>query len=331
MQNNTKKLIIIFLLLITFSICAICIRVGSEQQASKTCLSGGYLKQAAEITGTEIFDESLSRQTISIINKKRSNRNEIFFRPSRLSAINSNFLDFESFSQTFADGNIPASLMDTPVNTIINYFSVLQQASNLTEKKSGGSGDVGYSKVPYPIAYSFLSESNKKSMPYNEYLTSFEGIGHINLLNILPIITKTENEYKYFIELEILEGSSVGVTTFNYYTGELILTKTNELFYIDSLYLIPEDFFFAAYHGWIHNAEMYVEIVYGNWCGLVMKQYAPEQNDYKKKIIVDGVDKRKYMFEFAKLVNGTDLLINSLVKEDGNWIPVEIEVNRQNS
>jgi hypothetical protein len=168
-------------------------------------------------------------------------------------------------------------------------------------------------------------------MSYDEYLTSFEGIGHINLIKVIPIITVDANKYKYFIELEILEGSSVSVTTFNYYTGELELIKVNGLYYIDSLSLTPEDFFCAAYHGWAHNAESYVEIVYGNWCGLIKKQYSPEQDDYKKNIIVDGTDDQKYMFEFAKLTNGTDLLINSQIKKDDTWVPVEINVEQQNS
>lgn len=328
MQNNTKRLIIISLLLMTFSIVAICIRVSDQEKSAHNCISGGYLRQADKSTDTSIYDSSLSRQTLSVINKKMSNLNETFFRPSKIVAINNNFPDIKSFTETFSNDTVPSSLINSPENTIINYFSVLQQASNLTENKNGGYGSVGFSKTPYPIAYKFLSENYKKSMTYNEYLTSFEGIGHINLLKVLPIITNNTKEYKYFIELEILEGSDVGVTTFNYYTGELILTKTNGLFYIDSLYLIPEDFFFAAYHGWAHNAELYVEMVYGNKCGLIMKQYAPEQDDYKKKIIVDGVDNKKYMFEFAKLTNGTDLLINTLVKEDNNWVPVEINQDK---
>lgn len=329
MQNKTMRLIIISLLLMSFSIAAICLRVSNQSEYSQHCIVGGYIKQASKSNDIDIYESSLSRQTISIISKKMSDKNETFFRPSRLPAINNNFPDINSFSQTFVNGTIPPSLIDNPEKAIINYFSVLQQASNLTENKNGGCGNVGYSKTPYPAAYSFLSQNNKKSMPYDEYLDSFEGIGHINLLKIIPIINNNKDEYKYFIELEILEGSNVGVTTFNYYTGELILTKLKDLFYIDSLFLIPEDFFYAAYHGWVHNAELYVEIIYGNWCGLIMKQYAPEQDEYQKKIIIDGVDNKKYMFEFAKLTNGTDILVNSLVNEGNNWIPVEIEVKRQ--
>jgi len=328
MQNTTKRMIAISLLIITFAITAICARVGTQEESPQNYIFGGLINKNSKSQDISLYDSSLSRQTISVINESISNLNESYFRPSKLKTLNNNFMDFNTFSKPFINGSMPPSLMDSPQNSIINYFSVLQQASNLTEIKSGGCGTIGYAQEPYPIAYTFLSESNKKSMPYDEYLTSFEGIGHINLIKMLPVITDEIDRCKYFIELEILEGSSVGATTFNYYTGELDLIKVNGLYYIDSLSLTPEDFFCAAYHGWAHNAESYVEIVYGNWCGLIMKQYAPQQDDYKKNIIVDGTDNEKYMFEFAKLTNGTDLLISSLIKINENWVPVAIDVDK---
>jgi hypothetical protein len=304
-------------------------RVKNQEELSKNYMFGGLISKISKDENIDLAASSLSRQAISIINESMSNLNETFFRPSKLKALNTNFIDFKSFSQTFTNGNVPPALMDSPQNSAINYFSVLQQAANLTENKTGGCGTIGYALEPYPIAYNFLSESNKKSMPYDEYLTSFEGIGHINLIKMIPIITQDTDQYRYFIELEILEGSNMGVTTFNYYTGELNLINVKELYYIDSLSLTPEDFFCAAYHGWAHNAESYVETVYGNWYGLIMKQYSPQQDEFKKNIIVDGVDNKKYMFEFAKLTNGTDLLINTLIKSNDSWIPVDIDRDKQ--
>ncbi|MHB8064745.1 MAG: hypothetical protein ACYDG2_19295 [Ruminiclostridium sp.] len=328
MRNRTLRIIIISLFLFTFAIGAISMRVRNQEELSRNYIFGGLINNTSKDIDINLTSESLSRQTISIINESMSNLTETFFRPSKLEVLNNNFMDFRIFSQTFINSTVPPTLMDSPQNTAINYFSVLQQAANLTESKAGGCGTIGYAQAPYPIAYGFLSEGNKKSMNYDEYQTSFEGIGHINLIKIIPIISQETDKYKYFIELEILEGSSVGVTTFNYYTGELDLIKVNGLYYIDSLSLTPEDFFYAAYHGWAHNAESYVETVYGNWCGLIMKQYSPQQDDYKKNIIVDGVDNKKYMFEFAKLTNGTDLLINTLIKSNDSWIPVDIDVDK---
>ncbi len=328
MRILTKRLLIIMIFLLAFFITAICLRVGKQDNVSYSNVIGAKLVNTAKDENIDLAAESLSRQTIQIMNKKKLNLNEVYFRPSALKALNSNFMDSDSFRKNFPDGNIPNELISTPEKSVINYFSVLQQASNLTEEKKGGCGTVGYGLDPFPIAYSFLSDNNKQSMNYEEFVKSFEGIGHINLIKLLPIKVDKPNITSYFIELEILEGSSVGVTTFNYYTGELEVLGINDRYYIDSLTLSPEDFFCAAYHGWAHNAESYVETVYGNWCGLILKQYPADTDDYSKKILVDGVDDKKYMFEFARLTNGTDLLINSLVKEGRKWLPVEIDVEK---
>lgn len=328
MRILTKRLLIISIFLLAFFIGAICLRVGKQESDHKNYVLGGIFTERKQDESIDLAASSLSRQTIQIMNKRMSNLNETYFRPSNLKALNSNFMNFETFSESFKDGKIPPEFLNTPEKAAINYFSVLQQASNLTQEKNGGCGTVGYGLEPFPVAYSFLSENNKSSMNYDVFLKSFEGIGHINLIKLLPITVDSKDAKKFFLELEILEGSSIGVTTFNYYTGELDVIMVNNLYYIDALTLTPEDFFCAAYHGWAHNAESYVETVYGNWCGLIMKQYAPEQDDYIKKIIVDGVDNEKYMFEFAKLTNGTDLLINSLVKKKGDWVPVQIDIEK---
>ncbi len=328
MKIITKRLLIISLILLAFFITAICLRVGNEDTGQRNYVIGGSYTKKAQDKKIDLAASGLSRQTIQIMNKRMSNLNETYFRPSNLKALNSCFMEHDYFLESFKDGKIPLELINTPENSVINYFSVLQQASLLTEEKNGGCGTVGYGLEPFPIAYSFLSENNKNSMNYEEFVKSFAGIGHINLIKLLPIKIESKDVNKYFLELEFLEGSSVGVTTFNYYTGEIDVIKVNNSYYIDALTLSPEDFFCAAYHGWAHNAESYVETVYGNWCGLIMKQYTPEQDEYRKKIFVDGVDEKKYMFEFAKLTNGTDLLINSLVKIKGEWIPVQIDIEK---
>ncbi len=328
MKIITKRILIISVFLLAFFILAICLRFNSQGNSEKSYVIGGTISEIQEDVNLDLAETSLSRQTIQIMNKRMSDLNETYFRPSKLKAINNNFMEYETFRDVFKGGTAPAETINSPEKAVINYFSVLQQASNLTAEKNGGSGSVGYALEPFPAAYSFLSENNKSTMSYEEFVKSFEGIGHINLVKLIPIITDIPDRSKYFLELEILEGSSIGATTFNYYTGEMDVVKVNGLYYIDLLMLSPEDFFSAAYHGWANNAESYVETVYGNWCGLIMKQYPPQQDDYKKKIAVDGVDDQKYMFEFAKLTNGTDLLINSLVKKDGNWIPAEIDIEK---
>jgi len=328
MKILTKRILIISIILLAFFIGAICLRVGNQESSHNNYVLGGLLMAEQPAVNIDLAATGLSRQTIQVMNKRMSDLNETYFRPSNLKSLNSNFMDHDTFMSSFKAESVPVKLMASPEASVINYFSVLQQASNLTEDKNGGCGTVGYGLEPFPIAYAFLSENNKKSMSYDEFVQSFEGIGHINLIKLLPMAAPSQDMSRFFLELEILEGSSVGVTTFNYYTGELDVIKVNGLYYVDSLTLSPEDFFCAAYHGWAHNAESYVETVYGNWCGLIMRQYAPEQDEYRKKIIIDGVDERKYMFEFAKLTNGTDLLINTSVKNKSKWVPVQIDVEK---
>lgn len=323
-----RPLIIISILLLVFFISAICLRIDEQSKHLEKSVIGGLVSQAPKDVNIDLAESSLSRQTIQIINKQKLDLNEIYFRPSKQKAINSKFMDGDDFSKTFEDGKISSEFLKMPADTAINYFSVLQQAANIPEGKNVGCGSIGYGLEPFPIAYAFLTDNNKKSMTYDEFLKSFEGIGHINLLKLIPLADDSSGLVRYFIELEILESNDFGGTTFNYYTGVLDIAKVKNLYYVDALTLSPEDFFCAAYHGWAHNAESYVETVYGNWCGLIMKQYAADEDDYMKKIIIDGVDKKKYMFEFAKLTNGTDILINTLLKDKDKWVPFEIDVEK---
>lgn len=327
MRNIKKLLIVISIFILIFCIIAICIRVDEDNKNSGWRIIGGSINHNSDIMDIEISDSNLSRKTISVINKRMEDLNEIYFRPSKLKALNNVFMDLNNFNETFQSGSVPPALLDDPENAVLNYFSVLQQASNLTEAKTGGCGTIGYEKSPYPIAYDFFTENYKKLISYKEYITSFEGIGHINLIKLLPVISKESDKHKYFVELEILEGSNTGATAFNYYTGQLDLIKEKGMYHIDSFSLTPEDFFCAAYHGWAHDAELFVETVYGNWCGLIMKQYSPQTDELRKNIVIDGTDGNKYMFEFARLTNGTDLIINTFVKNNDNWLPVEINID----
>ena len=71
-----------------------------------------------------------------------------------------------------------------------------------------------------------------------------------------------------------------------------------------------------------------MDTVYGKWCNLIKKQYAPKQDDFKKEIYVDGNDGKKYLFVFARLTNGTDVQISTLVKQGSKYVPVVIDVEK---
>ncbi len=327
--NQKTIILVVGIIAVVFCIYAICTRfeTGESDKKPQITRAGAYQGSNFSAIYNKIINDDYSKDAITSNKYRVTNINEIYFRPSHLKVLNNDFLSLDSFEDAFKGGSIPRKHTNTPEDTIISYFSVLQQASNLTEAKSGGCGTVGYALLPYPIAYNFLSPVYKKDYDYDTYLKSFEGIGHINVVNLLPVYTDN-NTAVYYLELELLEGSPDNSTAFYYYFGSIKLSNNNGIWQIDSLEIAPEDFFCAPYHGWAHVAETFVDTVFGKWCNMIKKQYSPKMDDYKKTIAIDGNDGKKYMFEFARLTNGTDLLINTYVKNGQNWVPVYIDIEK---
>ena len=236
-----------------------------------------------------------------------------YFRPSCRTILNDRINDF-SFFQPYAGKAyyeiiLQDLLMDTPENTIIHYFSVIREAANLAPKQMGGCGTVGNAKLAFPIAYNFFTKVYQNKVSYKEYLNSFRGIGHTNLIefNKLPVQNGTET-IPYFIELETIEGSSKDLTYFAYSYGYVYLHKEENGSKIEDLILFGEDFLCAAYHLWQHDAEAVVDIEYGNWCKLVKKRWPTKQEGFVKKIDFVGNDGNDSRFVFFQLTNDTDIL-----------------------
>lgn len=249
--------------------------------------------------------------------------NEKYFRPSKLDSINT--VDFDAFilekqSDDPEKITLPKPFTDTPSNTIINFFSVLREANQGASMKVG-CGTVGLEALPYPFSYAFLSSALKEQLPYDSFLKLFENIYHINLIKMtyLPDMEPSDHSYLFLIEFETIEGEC-----FCYYYGYLEVIFENDTYLINSLSFDKEDFFCAPYHGWQHNAELAVEIMYHNWCNLILKQYPTQQEEYIKRIMVDGTDGNQYLFVFFTLTNGTDIEIGQYKKENNEWIKVTI-------
>jgi hypothetical protein len=263
--------------------------------------------------------------------------NERFFRPSSLPALNTRNFSSKFYSYIYgseSDPNkviLPKHLTTSPENAILNYFSILREAENLTRLKTADWGTVGMAKVPYPAAYSFISEDYKKVLSYVDYLKSFKDVGHISLIKMKELLKDKShpNWFKYFIELETIEGSSNGNTSFSYYFGFLYLNKENDSYKISSIDLTRENYLCAPYHGWEYMAERTVDIRYGDWCKLIKKRLPTEQMGYVKNVYVLGTDNRSYKFEFFQLTNGIDIEIEQYVKEsNGKWIPIDIDTDK---
>ncbi|PEA54059.1 hypothetical protein CON64_15795 [Bacillus pseudomycoides] len=262
---------------------------------------------------------------------QREENIEKYFRPSCFAVLNNrfNYQFFDPFIDKKYDQIVLSpSLMNSPENTIIHYFSALREAENLTKNKKGGCGTVGLSKIPYPVAYNFFTSQYQKRVPYNSYFRSFEGIGHINLIKLEPLHRdkKYPKATRYFFEMETIEGSAKEGTYFAYYYGYIYIEKEGNSYKIADIELYGEDFLCAAYHFWQHNAEEVVDTKFGNWCKLVKERLPTKQEGYTKQIDVIGTDGNKYRFVFFQLTNDTDILAMQYKKNTkGQWEFIEID------
>lgn len=174
------------------------------------------------------------------IDSRKVNDTE-YFRPSKLPILNDKEVetDFlrEYNKKEHSEIILPQSLLENPYDNLINFFSILREAANSVKGKVTGCGTLGYSKLPYPIAYEFLSSDYQEELSYEEFLALFENILHLNLikLNEIPQDETCSNGLRYFIEFETIEGSEKGVGYFAYYYGYICLTKIDEVYKISDI------------------------------------------------------------------------------------------------
>ncbi|MDM5326966.1 hypothetical protein [Neobacillus sp. CF12] len=233
-----------------------------------------------------------------------------YFRPSCLKALNLRFENWEFFSPFSEKAQdqikLPLELTRTPEDTIINYFSVLREAENISRRSCG---TVGQARTPFPIAYNFFSQEYKNKVSYDKYFNSFAGIGHTSLIKLFRV-PDGKKGIKYFYEIETIEGfKDKKAEYFGYSYGFIQLVYEKEGFRISNLSKYEEDFLCAPYHGWDHNGEDVVGIKYGTWCKLIQLLYPTVKNGYVKYIYFHGNDGADYCFIFVTLTNGTDVEI----------------------
>lgn len=303
-----------------------------------TILALIYFDKLSSHTSKLVMGSALHRQELMVdprISIPTNSDLEAYTRPSKLPILNTRTYSFEFNYQGDGDhpvipenAQIPVEYFKSPDETIINYFSILRDAENLTKEKMGGCGTVGASKYPFPIAYNFFTPEYQKQVNYQQYLKSYEGIAHTSLikLRLLPPDLIHPKDIRYFVELETIEGSDKGVTYFAYYYGYIYIQKQEEKFLISDLQLYGEDFLCAPLHGWYHNAEANVSIRYGNWCKMIDQQYPTKQEGYVKRIYFKGTDGSDYMIEFMHLTNDTDVEAAQYKKaDDGAWYTIYLK------
>lgn len=250
---------------------------------------------------------------------------ERFLRPSSEKAMDKKYV-FDKGGE-----RLPKSF-STAGELVRAYFDILSDASNLVDKK-GGCGSVGHGESPYPAAYELLSESLKQNLPYEKFLKSFEGIGHINLLKFVeaPMVKAEETICpKFFVEIETIEGSDTGGKTyFAYYYGYVTAIQEGEKGWkIYKIELNGEDFLCHAYHGWWHDAGTIVDMVYKQRCGVIDKIIGVEEDRYFRNVLAKGKDGKQYRFMFVRITNGADVELRQFVMDNGKWKDIFIDPDK---
>ncbi len=267
------------------------------------------------VMGGEYNQQICEDKEIATLTIEEENYNEKYFRPSKSEALNTK--NTENISKA-----------KTPEETIINYFSILREAANPDDKSNTGCGTLGEALNPYPKAYEYLDKDYKNRLSYKEFLKSFENILHINLIKMEQVPSDKEhpNDLKYFVELETIEGSQKGVGYFAYYYGYIYLSEENGEYKISNIDYTGENYLCAPYHGWAYDAELSVDIRYGDWCKLIKEKFPVEKDDFHKKIKFIGTDNQEYIILFFTLTNGTDLEIAQYKKDaDGKWKLIHLD------
>lgn len=281
-------------------------------EETKFILGGSYLEQ---INRQDDINNS-NEETYYIL--------ERFFRPSNMKIINTktDLFDIKDYGKKPTEINIKKELLKTPEETIINYFSTLREASYPLENTKTGCGSLGDTLGPYPLAYNFLTKSYKENMSYEQYLNSFKNKLHINLikLNQVQPDENKPNDIKYFVELEVIEGTNKSKGVFAYYYGYIYLENEENSYKIKNMIYSPENYLCAPYHGWSWDAKSFVEIEYGNWCSLIDGEVDVKDNGYERKVYFKDKYKNEYYVLFYQLTNGVDIKIADYKKsKDGKW------------
>ena len=214
---------------------------------------------------------------------------------------------------------------------MIKVHLILRLAANPLYNTQTGCGTLGDARDPYTLAYNFLSKSYKEKVPYKEYFMSFENQLHINLikLNEVPPDKNRPNDIKYFVELEVIEGTDKPKGVFAYYYGYIYLEKEDDVYKIKDMMYAPENYLCAPYHGWSWDAKSLVEIEYGGWCSLVDGEVIVKDDGYERKVYFKDKDKNEHYVLFYQLTNGVDIKIADYKKnKDGKWEHIYIDTKK---
>ncbi len=283
---------------------------------------GGQISVSVSMGGWLLAPPDPPHRAQPVMTQEQEADEERYHRPSKAPALENTY--------EYAESGTPATF-ELPEQVVDAYYGVLREASNLAGY-SGGCGTVGYSDLPYPIAYSYLSKAYQKRLPYKVFLNSFAGVGHTTELKryaaYAPPGTPDTRRY-YMVEIETIEGEKQNdpqenPVHFSYHYGIVAVEKEGERegesenWKIADIAYIPEDFLCAPYHSWFYDASAVAGIVYQENLKLFdMVDSVTREGDFTE---VEGSGAGgQYKLQFVRLTNGYDILLHEYKRENGSW------------
>lgn len=135
---------------------------------------------------------------------------------------------------------------NTPEAVLQAYFDTLGKAANLTETQMGAvGGSIERGLQPYEIAYQYWCKDWQQKNSYEQFLTSWEGTVHVELLKLLPAGEENDKK-KFFVETRHIEVTRheprAGIF---YYIGFFTVDKTGKGWCITGGNLEPQNLAWA--------------------------------------------------------------------------------------
>lgn len=252
---------------------------------------------------------------------------EQFMRPSKLPAIElDDYYLYSKEKKAVAIGD--TNTYQSPEKVVKAYYAILREASMMIGYCGGCGTILGSSNLPH--AYKLFSEETREDMSLKKYESSFAGTGGTALLHLIPafqLMTVPKNERHFFVEVEVLKGyprtackEGSKPNYFEYYYGLVTTIYQKDMGWkIKSIDYIPETYLCHPLHGWSYNYKFFLGVIYNNWYHMELK--FDDANIENNIIEVIGKNNHhEYRFEFARLTNGTDVLLHEYIKEGDVWV-----------
>jgi hypothetical protein len=274
------------------------------------------------VMGGKLYDDT---EEYSYNNDKESIKPDDVYIDSLLRPSDNNPIAKKYFFNS--EQGIPKTFQ-LPMDVVRAYYDILSDASNIDSKKEEYA-NIGLDKQPYPLAYELLSQDVKSNLSLNEFINSFSGIGHINLIKLIEgTINRKDDEeiYNYFVEVETiekdntLEKTGFLKTNFCYYYGFASVKQDEDRGWsICNIEIKPENFLHHAYHEWNNEAGAIVKGKYEADKQIIEDILGVEENGYFRYVYAKGKDKRQYRIQFVRVTNGEDIELRQYVLEDDKW------------